>query len=134
MKQVIVIRKDLNMRKGKMIAQGAHASMKVLLDLMKEEKITKGGILYKKRVLTTAVSDNIDARLSGLFTKVCVYVTSEDELLDLHYKAITANLPVSLIEDCGLTEFNGVKTNTCIAIGPGIPEDIDKLTGELKLL
>ena len=30
-KQVIVMRKDLGMRKGKMIAQGAHASMKVLL-------------------------------------------------------------------------------------------------------
>ena len=31
-KQVIVMRKDLNMRKSKMIAQGAHGSMKVLLD------------------------------------------------------------------------------------------------------
>ena len=31
-KQMIVLRKDLNMRKGKMIAQGAHASLKVLLD------------------------------------------------------------------------------------------------------
>lgn len=31
-KQVIVMRKDLNMRKGKMIAQGAHASLKVFLD------------------------------------------------------------------------------------------------------
>jgi PTH2 family peptidyl-tRNA hydrolase len=31
-KQVIVMRKDLGMRKGKMIAQGAHASLKVLLD------------------------------------------------------------------------------------------------------
>jgi PTH2 family peptidyl-tRNA hydrolase len=33
-KQVIIIRKDLNMRKGKMIAQGAHASMKAIFDLM----------------------------------------------------------------------------------------------------
>ena len=32
-KQVIVIRKDLNMRKGKMIAQGSHASGKEFLDL-----------------------------------------------------------------------------------------------------
>jgi len=32
-KQVIVLRKDLQMRKGKMIAQGAHASMKVFFDL-----------------------------------------------------------------------------------------------------
>ena len=31
-KQVIVMRRDLNMRKGKMVAQGAHASMAVLLN------------------------------------------------------------------------------------------------------
>ena len=31
-KQVIVMRKDLGMRKGKMIAQGAHASLRVLLE------------------------------------------------------------------------------------------------------
>ena len=33
-KQVIVVRKDLNMRKGKIATQVAHASMKVLLDVM----------------------------------------------------------------------------------------------------
>ena len=31
-KQVIVVRKDLNMRKGKMCAQVAHASLKIFLD------------------------------------------------------------------------------------------------------
>lgn len=31
-KQVLVIRKDLNMRKGKMVAQGAHSAMKVVFD------------------------------------------------------------------------------------------------------
>ena len=122
------------MRKGKMIAQAAHASMKVMLDLMKEEKITKGGIIYKKRTLTTALGDNIDTWLSGLFTKVCVYVNSEEELLSLHYKALDACIPVSLIKDAGLTEFNGVGTFTCIAIGPYINEEIDKITGDLKLL
>jgi PTH2 family peptidyl-tRNA hydrolase len=33
-KQVIIIRKDLNMRKGKMIAQGNHASMGVIFNYM----------------------------------------------------------------------------------------------------
>ena len=32
LKQVIVVRKDLNMRKGKIAAQAAHASMKVFMD------------------------------------------------------------------------------------------------------
>lgn len=33
-KQVIVVRTDLNMRKGKMCSQVAHASMKVFFDRM----------------------------------------------------------------------------------------------------
>ena len=44
------------------------------------------------------------------------------------------NLPVSLIEDAGLTEFNGEKTITAIAIGAASSERIDKLTKNLKLL
>ena len=36
-KQVIVLRKDLNMRKGKMVAQGAHASMAALLGTARRE-------------------------------------------------------------------------------------------------
>ena len=45
-----------------------------------------------------------------------------------------SKLPCSLITDAGLTEFNGVPTNTCIAIGPWDPAEIDKITGHLKLL
>lgn len=37
-KQVIIVRTDLNMRNGKMVAQGAHASMKVFFDMMSTEK------------------------------------------------------------------------------------------------
>ena len=36
-KQVIVLRKDLNMRKGKMVAQGARASMRAILNLARRE-------------------------------------------------------------------------------------------------
>jgi len=39
-----------------------------------------------------------------------------------------------VIVDSGLTEFHGVKTKTCLAIGPNKKEDIDKITGSLKLL
>jgi len=41
MKQVIIIRKDLNMRKGKMIAQGAHASMKATLNYLEDNRVEK---------------------------------------------------------------------------------------------
>jgi PTH2 family peptidyl-tRNA hydrolase len=112
-KQVIVMRTDLGMRKGKMIAQGAHASLKVMLDF-------EG---------TAAMQD----WLQGQFTKICVKGESEDHIKDLYKKAQALRIPCSLILDAGLTEFKE-PTYTCIAIGPGWAEDIDKITGGLSLL
>lgn len=134
-KQIIVIRKDLNMRRGKQISQGAHASMKVFLDLCEKGfsydehlgEIKKYTFYYEK-------GKNWDNWLNGRFTKVVVGCDSEEELLGLYKKATEKKLPCSLITDAGLTEFNGVPTNTCIAIGPCYPEDLDKITGHLKLL
>ena len=51
-KQVIVIRKDLNMRKGKMIAQGAHASMKVILDEFHFETFNDTATIVKRTFRT----------------------------------------------------------------------------------
>lgn len=72
--------------------------------------------------------------VSGLFTKICVYVTSEQELLNVHAAAVEANLESHLIIDSGLTEFGGVKTLTCCAIGPDYADKIDTITGGLPLL
>jgi PTH2 family peptidyl-tRNA hydrolase len=116
-KQVIVLRKDLNMRKGKMVAQGAHASLGAIL---------KDGKLKK--------SADIDAWLEGRFPKFWVRVDSERDLLDVYNDAQRAGLICSLITDAGLTEFDGVPTKTAVAVGPGIPSEIDKITGDLKLL
>jgi PTH2 family peptidyl-tRNA hydrolase len=124
-KQVIVMRKDLNMRKGKMIAQGAHASMKVLLD-----RRTAADAATTTIALTPALAQ----WLEGRFTKVCVYVRSEDELVAIHEKALAAGLLAAMIIDAGLTEFGGVPTRTCCAIGPDWAEAVDAITGELPLL
>jgi len=70
----------------------------------------------------------------GLFTKICLQCSSEEELLKLYDEAKAAGLTVHLITDSGLTEFAGVPTKTCIAIGPNEAEDIDKITKHLKLL
>ena len=120
MKQMIVIRKDLGMRKGKMVAQGAHASMAAILS-----KDEDGVILDDYRVLRW---------LEGAFTKVCVSVNSEEELLELHKKAQQEGMLTALITDSGLTEFQGVPTNTAIAIGPDTYERCASVTGHLKLL
>lgn len=130
-KQVIVLRKDLNMRKGKMVAQGAHASMKAILDEGIFRETTLTGIPNKFELYLTTEMENW---LTGLFTKVCVGVDSEDELLDIYNKAKAAGLHCSLIQDAGLTEFGGVPTYTAAAVGPGIVEDVNDITGHLKLL
>ena len=125
-KQVIVMRKDLNMRRGKQIAQGAHASMKAILDW---------GINESEGLLIDLPPDSpLENWINGRFTKVCVSVDSESELDEIYNKAKEAGLICSMIVDAGLTEFNGVPTKTCCAIGPEWPEDIDKITGHLKLL
>jgi PTH2 family peptidyl-tRNA hydrolase len=68
------------------------------------------------------------------FTKICVRADSLKELLDVGEKAKEANLPVAVVVDSGKTEFHGASTITCLAIGPAESEEIDKITGELKLL
>jgi PTH2 family peptidyl-tRNA hydrolase len=129
-KQVIVLRKDLNMRKGKMVAQGAHASMAVLLNRGDiESNITEDNKSY-----VIELNDDIQEWLTGRFTKICVSVNSVEHLLLVHNAAEQAGIPCSLIQDAGLTEFDGVPTFTAVAIGPAKASKIDKITGELKLL
>ncbi len=123
-KQVIVMRKDLGMRKGKMVAQGSHASLGAVLWMQEGMNGSITGDLVKAR----------DSWLEGTFTKICVGVNSETELMQVYKAAIQANLPVKLITDAGHTEFHGVPTRTCLAIGPAWSEDIDKITGGLTLL
>ena len=125
LKQVIVVRKDLKMRRGKEIAQSSHGTAAWLLVLT-------------KRLLKGEKFDLSPEQQEWLFgecrhKKICVYVNSEQELQELHDKALAADLTSHLIVDAGLTEFHGVPTKTCICIGPNFSEEIDKLTGELTL-
>lgn len=131
-KQVIIMRKDLNMRKGKMVAQGAHASLKAILDLMIH--ITIPDSPTSNRVLVTDKDSPLDCWLSGSFKKICVSVNSEEELMYIYNKAKEQNIICSLIEDSGVTEFHDVITKTCCAIGPDKSSKIDEITEHLKLL
>ena len=117
-KQVIVMRKDLNMRKGKMIAQGAHASMMFLTKALKNA-----------RHFTHAEVEWVN----GSFTKICVSVDSEQELYDIKSRAVELGVNCDLVLDNGQTEFKE-PTYTCLALGPDYSEKIDLITGRLKLL
>lgn len=123
-KQVIVMRKDLNMRKGKMIAQGAHASLKVLLDAATRD----GDSIALPRDEATV------AWLGGRFTKVCVSVDSAEALHAVVERARAAGVACALIVDAGQTEFHGVATPTCCAVGPAWADEVDAITGALPLL
>lgn len=120
-KQVIVMRRDLKMRRGKEIAQGSHASMAFLTRRL-QQHITP---VWTKAELEW---------LEGSFAKVCVKVNSEEELLNVYNKAKEAGLEVHLITDSGRTEFHGIPTHTCLAIGPDYSSKIDPITGDLILL
>lgn len=132
-KQVIILRKDLKMRKGKMVAQGAHASMKVFFDKFQKGADHLPGIIEDGDMYSLVLDEIEQAWVDGLFTKICVGIEGEQELLDLYKAAKDLGLNASLIKDAGLTEFNE-PTYTAVAIGPNKAEDIDPLTGNLKLL
>ena len=119
-KQVIVMRRDLGMRRGKEVAQGAHAAM-IWLSL----RIRQPGYVF-------SAAERL--WLDGAFTKVCVRVESEEELLGVVHAARDAGVMAHLCVDAGRTEFHGVPTPTCCAIGPDLPDRIDSITGHLKLL
>ena len=135
-KQVIVMRKDLNMRKGKMIAQGAHASLKVIMDAgaiavadADADADADAGARF-----TLALSPALAAWLGGRFTKVCVSVGSEAALDAIVEQARAAGVPCALVVDAGHTEFHGVPTKTCCAVGPAWTDEVDAITGDLPLL
>lgn len=133
-KQVIVIRTDLNMRKGKMIAQGAHASMKVFFDRIISTLESYEGFAKEYDHYKCKFTDSMIQWMEGSFTKIVVGCSSEEELFELQKKADELKIVNAIILDNGATEFHGEKTFTCIAIGPDLSEKIDKITGHLKLL
>ena len=112
------------MRKGKMVAQGAHASMRAILMLGHREADR----------FVIPLDERLEPWLLGRFKKICVSVNSEAELLALHAKCIEAGLISALIQDAGLTEFAGVPTYTALAVGPDLGERVDAITGGLPLL
>lgn len=124
-KQVILIRKDLKMRRGKEIAQGSHASMEFIVSQIRQCGDSKN--------FQIKLNDTELTWITGGVAKVCLRVNSEQELLHYHQQAINAGLKSYLIRDSGKTEFQGNPTYTACAIGPDLAERIDEISGELTL-
>lgn len=135
-KMMIVMRRDLNMRKGKIAAQAGHACIDaVLMALKKEGRMNDFEICEDGLILNNA--EKINSPLSDWFSygcaKICVYVNSEEELFEIENKAKEKGIIASVITDAGMTEFHGVPTKTCLALEPLPAEIADEITGNLPL-
>ena len=113
-KQVIVVRTDLDMGKGKIAAQVGHACV------LGAEHVRKSN------------PDWFSEWWSGQ-EKVVLKVMNLKELEQIKQDAIEFNLPWSEITDAGHTQI-APGTITCISVGPAPEEKIDRITGDLKLL
>ncbi len=110
-KQVILIRHDLKLDKGKMAAQAAHASVESVL--RSDKDIVKNW------------------RNQGM-KKVVLKVKDKDELMKYNQQAKDMGLKTALITDAGKTHI-APGTITCLGIGPDKEERIDNITGNLKI-
>lgn len=112
LKQVILVRDDLKLPKGKLGAQCAHASVEAVMRSDKHK-----------------VGDWLDIGQK----KVVLKVADEKELIHYFQKAKDKGFTASLITDAGRTVLVP-GTKTCVAIGPDDEEEIDKITGNLKMM
>lgn len=127
-KQILIIRKDLKMRRGKEIAQGCHSSMAFLT-----RRLKKFPNKQSTNTFTIELTNEEIEWMNNSFAKVCLQVESEQELLDIYNKAKEAGLETHLVTDSGRTEFNNIPTNTVVSIGPHLSDRINPITGHLKL-
>lgn len=133
-KQVIICRKDLDMGRGKLASQVAHAAMGVFTRSIEySEYVSNSSYRVLGIYLKHKQSELLEIWLDSSFAKVVLKVNSEQELLEVYNKAKEKGILCSLITDNGKTEFNGVPTITCCAIGPDYNEVIDEITGKLPL-
>lgn len=114
-KQVMVVRQDLKMGKGKLAVQVAHAAVSSAEQARKHKPTWYEPWIHENQA------------------KICVKIDSERELRLLKGRMDEAGIPNSLIQDAGLTQLEP-GTTTCLGIGPLPAEVADRYTGELKLV
>ena len=119
-KQVLAYRRDLQMRKGKIAAQCAHASISVFTRL--DEGPAERMVVPLDGPMAWWVRRSM--------AKIVLSVETEADLLAVHAEAKRRLLPTALIRDAGRTEFKGVPTLTTVAIGPAAVVEIDPITGK----
>ena len=114
-KLALIVNSSLKMKKGKIAAQVGHGAVKSAL---------------------RASSNNpslIQAWMSSGQAKICLKANSEEALLDLEKQAVKRGLQTVKVRDAGRTQIPA-NSLTVVGIGPALVEDLDLITGDLKLL
>ncbi|XP_055381379.1 probable peptidyl-tRNA hydrolase 2 [Condylostylus longicornis] len=114
-KMLLIVRNDLKMGKGKIAAQCGHAAVDA----------------YQKA--KRRIPDIVNQWECTGCAKVALKVESEKELMDIKKAAESRNFITSLIRDAGRTQIEP-NTKTVLAVGPDIADELDKVTGHLRLL
>ncbi|ASV44341.1 peptidyl-tRNA hydrolase-like protein [Salicola phage SCTP-2] len=125
-KQVIVVRKDIEMPKGKMAAQVSHASLGCILKVMRQSEDTFH--------FETKEDCGISNWLNGSFTKITLYCNNLVDMMNIDLQARNAGLVTCVIEDEGRTVFNNEPTYTCLGIGPDFVDNFEGITDHLKMI
>lgn len=128
-KQLLVIRKDLPMPTGKQVGQGAHGAVNALAK-ERGAYVVQVGASHELRI---PLDRDAKAWLDSNYRKIVVGIKSERALLALHEAALAAGLRCHLVQDDGLTVFNGEKPYTALAIGPHEDAVIDRLAKPFRL-
>ncbi len=110
-KQAIIVREDIGMSRGKMVAQACHASLGV----------------YRKTPETQR------QRWEEQGAKKIVLEAGDTDLIEIHEQAKSNGVPSYLVQDAGMTELEP-GTKTAVGIGPAEEDKIDNITGELRLV
>jgi len=118
-KQAILIRTDLDMSKGKIAAQCAHAAVDAVIRVLEVDRLFKSDIFksWKRQGMK----------------KVILKVSGKEELFKFKSAAEREGLKVAIIKDAGMTELPP-GTYTALAIGPAREDKVDKVTGKLSAL
>ena len=114
-KLVIAVRKDLDMGKGKIAAQVAHAAVSCALTAQKSEKK-----IFREW-------------MNGGQKKIVIRVDSEEQLKELIRESRDAGLVTEPINDAGHTQISP-GTLTCVGIGPAEEGILETITGRFSLL
>lgn len=114
LKQVIILRKDLKMSRGKAAAQASHAAVAAAIQ-SKREKQNEFSMWWR----------------TGQ-KKVVLAVESEEELLDIEHKLKSTGAIFVKIDDAGRTQLPP-NTTTALGIGPHAQKDVEEITSKLNL-